>query len=51
MVAVGAYKKCDVVCSNCHRVRTYKRLYPCKPDIFEATYENVEGGTQDANAR
>lgn len=34
-------KKCDVVCSNCHRIRTYNRLYPCKPDIFEATYEAV----------
>lgn len=21
-------------------------IYPCKPDIFEATYEPVEGGTQ-----
>ena len=35
-------KKCEVVCSNCHRVRTYNRLYPCKPDIFEQTYEKVE---------
>lgn len=34
-------EKCDVVCSNCHRVRTYNRIYPCKPDIFEATYEPV----------
>lgn len=32
-------KKCEVVCSNCHRVRTYNRLYPCKPDIFAKTYE------------
>ena len=34
-------KKCEVVCSNCHRIRTYQRIYPCKPDIFEATYEAV----------
>lgn len=34
-------EKCEVVCSNCHRVRTYNRLYPCKPDIFEKTYEPI----------
>lgn len=34
--------KYEVVCSNCHRIRTYNRLYPCKPDIFELTYEKVE---------
>lgn len=34
-------KKCDVVCANCHRVRSYNRMYPCKPDIFEQTYEKV----------
>jgi len=39
-------KKCDVVCSNCHRIRSWKRLYPCKPDIFEATYEKVEQPTE-----
>lgn len=32
-------KKCEVVCSNCHRIRTYNRLYPCKPDIFKQTYD------------
>ena len=35
-------EKCEIVCSNCHRIRTYTRIYPCKPDIFEKTYENVE---------
>jgi len=24
------------------RIRTYNRLYPCKPDIFEATYEVIK---------
>ena len=35
-------QKCDVVCSNCHRIRTYNRLYPCKLDIFTATYEEAK---------
>lgn len=34
-------EKCEVICSNCHRVRTYNRIYPCKPDIFEMMYEPV----------
>lgn len=24
-------------------------IYPCKPDIFEATYENVEGETESSS--
>jgi len=43
--AKGEIKKCEVVCSNCHKIRTFERLqntYPCKPDIFEMTYERVE---------
>jgi len=35
-------EKCEVVCSNCHRIRTYTRLQQtCKPDVFEMTYEKV----------
>ena len=34
-------EKCDVRCANCHAVRTFA-LYPCKPDIFEETYEPAE---------
>lgn len=34
-------EKCVVRCANCHAVKTFT-LYPCKPDIFEATYERVE---------
>ena len=33
--------KCEVVCSNCHRIRTYNRIHACKPDIFEITYDKV----------
>ena len=32
--------KCVVRCANCHAVKTFA-FYPCKPDIFEATYEPV----------
>ena len=33
--------KCDVLCANCHRIRHWNSSHPCKPDIFEATYEPV----------
>lgn len=37
-------EKCNVVCSNCHRRRTWKRMHPIpesangKPDSFEESY-------------
>lgn len=34
--------KCEVLCSNCHRIRHWNEKHPCKPDIFEATYEPAE---------
>ncbi len=34
-------QKCDVLCSNCHRVRHWNESHPCKPDIFETTYEPI----------
>jgi hypothetical protein len=34
-------KKCQVLCSNCHRIRHWNERYPCKPDIFAATYDEV----------
>jgi len=38
-------EKCEARCSNCHRIVSWQRrwghFYPCKPDIFAATYEPV----------
>lgn len=31
--------KCEVLCSNCHRIRHWNEAHPCKPNIFAATYE------------
>lgn len=36
-------KKCQVVCSNCHRIRTWEIIYPCKPNVFEMTYVEIKG--------
>lgn len=36
-------EKCEVVCANCHAIRTFDRLQKdVGPDIFEQTYEKVE---------
>lgn len=39
-------KKCQVLCSNCHRIVTYDRargINPYKPKISEMTYDEVNG--------
>lgn len=35
-------EKCKVLCSNCHRIHHWNERHPCKPDIFAATYDEVE---------
>lgn len=34
-------EKCEVLCSNCHRVRHWNERHPCKPSIFHETYDEV----------
>ena len=41
-MAKSEMKKCVVLCSNCHRIRHWNEQHPCKPDIFEMTYEAAE---------
>jgi hypothetical protein len=41
-VAKSEMEKCVVLCSNCHRIRHWNEQHPCKPDIFELTYEAAE---------
>lgn len=40
--ALRELRKCEIRCSNCHRIKSWERRWSCKPDIFEKTYEAVE---------
>lgn len=40
--ALREMRKCEIRCSNCHRIRSWEVRWSCKPDIFEASYEAAD---------
>ena len=39
-------KKCDVVCANCHRIRTHERGYAPKAEMVPRLFRNQEDSVQ-----